>query len=87
MTALAEYVDFGGRSDARDVPPPAADITQLRKGMTRAEAERAFGRVVESSQRRDGALAVTTLVFDIGDQRLAADFVEDVLVRYTITSK
>ena len=87
MTALAEYVDFGGRSDARDVPPPPADITQLRKGMTRAEAERAFGRVVESSQRRDGALAVTTLVFDIGDQRLAADFVEDVLVRYTITSK
>jgi hypothetical protein len=40
--------------------------------MTRAEAERAFGRVVESSQRRDGNLAVTTLVFDIGDQRLAA---------------
>ena len=88
MRALAEYVDFGGRTDARDdVPPPAADITQLRKGMTRAEAERAFGRVVESSQRRDGNLAVTTLVFDIGDQRLAADFVEDVLVRYTITSK
>jgi len=88
MRALAEYVDFGGRTDARDdVPPPAADITQLRKGMTRAEAERAFGRVVESSQRRDGNLAVTTLVFDLGDQRLAADFVEDVLVRYTITSK
>ena len=55
--------------------------------MTRAEAEQAFGRAVESSQRRDGDLAVTTLVFDVGDQRVAADFVEDVLVRYTITSK
>jgi hypothetical protein len=88
MAALAEYVDFGGRTDARDnAPSPAADLTQLRKGMTRAEAERAFGRVVESSERRDGGLAVTTLVFDLGDQRLAADFVEDVLVRYTITSK
>ena len=88
MAALAEYVDFGGRTDARDnASAPPADMTQLRKGMTRAEAERAFGRVVESSERRDGGLAVTTLVFDIGDQRLAADFVEDVLVRYTITSK
>jgi hypothetical protein len=88
MAALAEYVDFGGRTDASDhAPSPAADITQLRKGMTRAEAERAFGRAVESSERRDGVLAVTTLVFDVGDQRLAADFVEDVLVKYTITSK
>jgi hypothetical protein len=88
MAALAEYVDFGGRTDARDnAPPPPADISQVHKGMTRAEAERAFGRVVESSERRDGNLTVTTLVFDVGDQRLAADFVEDVLVRYTITSK
>jgi hypothetical protein len=87
MAALAEYVDFGGRTDASDDVPRALDLTQVRKGMTRGEAERAFGRAVESSQRRDGGLAVTTLVFDIGDQRLAADFVEDVLVRYTITSK
>jgi len=87
VAALAEYLDFGGRTGASaDVAPPA-DISLLRKGMTRAEAERAFGRFVESSERRDGGLAVTTLVFDIGDQRLAADFVEDVLVRYTITSK
>jgi hypothetical protein len=55
--------------------------------MTRAEAERAFGQPIESSPRRDGGLAVTTLVFDVGDQRISADFVEDVLVRYTITSK
>jgi hypothetical protein len=32
MRALAEHVDFGGRTDARRRPPPAADITQLRKG-------------------------------------------------------
>jgi hypothetical protein len=63
------------------------DMSLLRKGMTRVEAERAFGRPIESSQRRDGDFAVTTLVFDAGDQRVAADFVEDVLVRYTITSK
>jgi hypothetical protein len=87
VAALAEYVDFAGRTDTRDDVAPPPDISLLRKGMTRAEAERAFGRLVESSERRDGGLAVTTLVFDIGDQRLTADFVEDVLVRYTITSR
>jgi hypothetical protein len=87
VAALAEYVDFGGRTDARDDAVAPADISLLRKGMTRSEAERVFGRAIESSQRRDGGLAVTTLVFDVGDQRVAADFVEDVLVRYTITSK
>lgn len=88
VAALAEYIDFGGRTDATDeVGPPPGDITLLRKGMSRAEAERAFGRPIELSQRRDAGLAVTTLVFDVGDQRVAADFVEDVLVRYTVTSK
>jgi hypothetical protein len=32
-------------------------------------------------------MAVTTLLFASGDQRISADFVEDVLVRYTIRSK
>src|SRR5215510_3773088 len=95
MAALAEYVDFGslgpgsGARVTRDGPPdpPSADITQLRKGLSRADAERLFGRPAETSERRDGGLAVTTLVFLAGDQRISADFVEDVLVRYTITSK
>lgn len=93
MAALAEYVDFGGRTDVRtdartDVaPPPAGDITMVRKGLLRGEAERAFGKPVSSSERREGGIVITTLVFDVGDQRVSAEFVEDVLVRYTITSK
>ena len=67
--------------------PPSGDISQLRKGMSRAEAERVFGRPFESSQRRDGGLTVTTLIFYSGDQRIAGDFVEDVLVRYTVSSR
>ena len=92
--ALADYVDFGSVAPApsratRDdaPPPPSGDITLLRKGMTRADAERAFGRPAETSERKDGGLAVTTLVFVVADQRISADFVEDVLVRYTISSK
>ena len=88
VAALAEYVDFGGHTDARDeVMPPLGDITMARKGLLRADAERAFGKPISSSDRREGSIAITTLVFDVGDQRVSADFVEDVLVRYTITSK
>jgi hypothetical protein len=91
IAALTEYVDFRA-ADARDggAPPqpgPAGDIGLLRKGMLRADAERAFGRAVESSRRIEGGLATATLVFVVGQQRIAADFVEDVLVRYTVTSK
>jgi hypothetical protein len=55
--------------------------------MTRAEAERLFGRPTETSRKSDQGLGVTTLVFNLGDQQISADFVEDVLVRYTISSK
>src|SRR5713226_6598198 len=95
IAALGDYVDFGSLAPAPprvmrdDAPPPApsGDITLLRKGMTRADAERAFGRPAETSERTDGGLAITTLVFVVADQRISADFVEDVLVRYTISSK
>ncbi|HZT77466.1 MAG TPA: hypothetical protein VFA27_12500 [Vicinamibacterales bacterium] len=98
MAALAEYVDFGTPSTRPTMlpppaplpvplPPPSGDASQLRKGMTRGEVESIFGRPVESSQRRSGDLAVTTVVFETANQRISVDFVEDLLVRYTISSK
>ena len=89
MAALGDYVDFGSLAPAtrHDDVPPVGDITLLRKGMSRDDAERAFGRPMEASERSDSGLTVTTLVFLVSDQRVSADFVEDVLVRYTITSK
>ncbi len=100
MAALGDYVDFGSLSprgaagdDApvvalRDeVPLPAGDVALPRKGMLRADAERLYGRPSETSERREGALSVTTLVFVAGDQQIRADFVDDVLVRYSVTSK
>jgi hypothetical protein len=84
VAALGEFVDFGG---VRMEPaPPTGDITALRKGMTRAEAERAFGRPIETSSKESGGITLTTLVFSVGNERITADFVEDVLVRYTISS-
>ena len=92
MAALAEYVDFspgnGGRftPDAADAPRLAIDPA-VRKGMLRSEAERVLGTPSDVSERREGSLSVVTLMFVSGDQRITAQFVEDVLVRYTITSK
>ena len=96
MAALAEYVDFSNASpdvvDARPTidaprPPPPADVVLPKKGMTRAEAERVFGTPVDTSDRREGSMVVTTLVFVKGDQRISADFVDEILIRYSITSR
>jgi hypothetical protein len=87
--ALAEYVDFQNVNDFDDSQPAAAppDPRSVKKGMLRDEVEQAFGKPVERSEKREGNETITTLIFDVRDQRLTATFVEDVLVRYSITSK
>jgi hypothetical protein len=103
MAALAEYVDFSpsaARPELPRLPPPPAplpaplpppmpsgDVSMVRKGLLRADAERLFGRPTSASERREGGVSIVTLVFDLGDQRVTAEFVEDVLVRYTIMSR
>jgi hypothetical protein len=79
VDVLGEFVDFN--------PSPESGSTNdrgLRKGLLRAEAERLLGRPVDSSERREGALRVLSLVFVRGNDRITAEFVEDVLIRYTI---
>ena len=88
MAALAPYVDFTGLRPTRQSVTPAGNTdAQLRKGMSRADAERELGTPGESAARREGNLTVVTLVFLRSDQRITAEFVEDVLVRYTATSR
>jgi hypothetical protein len=87
MAALADYVDFP-TSLPRAEPAAVPGRESLpRKGMTRAEADRVYGKPVESSDRHEGSLSVSRVIFVSGEQRITAEFVEDVLVRYTITSK
>ena len=91
MSALARFVDFGG-----DAPVPTGTDVQLpwpsqtaapRVGMPREEAEHLFGRPVESFSRWDGSRYVTMIVFDTGGERITSEFVENVMVRYTVMSK
>jgi hypothetical protein len=85
-TALAEFVDFKGAAPATVNLPPL-EPARVRKGMLRADAEKLFGRPEKTSQKTLGEFTVVTLVFLSGEQRITADFVEDVLVRYSIASK
>ena len=55
--------------------------------MNRSDVEALFDSEPKASERHEGTLAVTTLVFTQGDQEVTAEFVEDVLVRYTIASR
>jgi hypothetical protein len=98
MRALAEYVEFpfaGDRADApRPFPGSATDRRTdaptggpLRKGMTLAEAEQAMGRPEKTSERNEGTLKVMTATYSRDDQRITAEFVEGVLIRYSISSK
>src|SRR5262245_28562614 len=85
--ALVEYVDFHNSADVDDGPLTTADLSAVRKGMPREDVQLAFGTPVERSEKREGGVVVTTLIFDVGRERLTAAFVEDVLVRYTIASR
>jgi hypothetical protein len=88
MAALSEFVDFGPLDDrvggATDI---AAGEVVPHKGMLRVDAERVFGQPIDTSSRRVGDLVITTLAFAVAGQQITADFVDDVLVRYTITSR
>ena len=80
--ALAEYLDFGGP----DLPGPAAGDRELRKGLTIDQVDALLGRPEAISQRMEGILTVSTSTYRTRDRRITADFVEGVLIRFTISS-
>jgi len=92
MLALSPYVDF------RDFPGAPAVSAEgeaagsdaggaLRKGMLRTDVERVLGKPASAADRTEGSLHVATVIFLRGGERISAEFVEDVLVRYTIASR
>jgi hypothetical protein len=94
MSALAQYVDF---EDLRQqaTPAPQADIPNApqarpglpRKGLLLPEADALLGTPVKTAERKEGTLKVQTREYATPNGRITADFVEGVLVRYTITSE
>jgi len=94
-TALAEFVDF--ESPLAAVPSPPADTAEppaeptgplaLHKGLLAPEVDQLLGEPFRRTSRKEGALLVTTRTYDTKSGRVVGEFVEDVLFRYTITSR
>jgi len=89
MQALAEYVDFAPIVGER-APEPAARAESprgdLRKGLTVDEVDALLGRPDAITQRTEGTLKVSTSTYRTRDRAVTAEFVEGVLIRFTITS-
>ncbi len=82
--ALAEYLDFSLMSSGPTGPPRGAG--ELRKGLTLEEVDAMLGRPESISTRMEGTLSVSTSSYRTRDRRVSAEFVEGVLIRFTITS-
>jgi hypothetical protein len=57
------------------------------QGLTAADLEEQFGQPIRTVEHAEGSLRVVTRTYRFGDGRLTAEFVEDVLFRYSMTSE
>lgn len=87
-SALAAYVSFEepvGR-DLSGTLGAAPRVTGPRKGMLLREADEALGKPTRTAERMEGKLKVVTRTYQAAEGQVKAEFVEGVLIRYTMTS-
>ncbi len=99
QTALAEYVSFPGDAPVGGAPggtpglamrPPdgGGDPAQsLKKGMTREQVEALYGPAVEAHDRTENGMSMTSCTYKSRDEKVQADFVNGVLVQYSVSSQ
>jgi hypothetical protein len=98
MAALAEYVDFGqlratadAPTDVREQIGPQPERPRRgglpRKGMLAQEVDAQLGPPTTSKERKEGTLRVQTREYSTPEGRITGEFVEGVLIRYTVTSE
>jgi hypothetical protein len=90
MAALADYLDFSGAPTATvaSAPTNIAPATggNLKKGMSVDEVDAIMGRPESITQRAEGRLTVSTSTYRSRDRKVTAEFVEGVLIRFTVAS-
>ena len=92
--ALAAYLQFPEQAAAAPSPMPiAANDPAPRpagglpsKGMLLADVDRLLGTPAKTTDRMEGRLKVSTRVYPTDRGQVTAEFVEAVLIRYTMTS-
>ena len=97
MRALAEYVDFSpalaatagrpGLHGEGDRRPGPAGPDGLRKGMLVEDVDALLGRPESIGSRMEGALKVSSSVYLTRDRRIEAEYVEGVLIKFTVSSR
>ena len=86
--ALDEFVAFElspAPTDTTPAEPPG--LLALRKGLLVADVDSLLGAPMRRTNRNEGTLAVMNSTYDTNGGLVKADFVEDVLVRYTVTPR
>jgi hypothetical protein len=79
-----------GQGDRLSAPPAVREPAgggAIRKGMSMAEVEQSLGKPDRTADRSEGSLRVVTATYSRGDQLITAEFVEGVLIKYSIASK
>lgn len=97
MAALREYLDFGPPAAAEaaapppdstpSAPAPPAGPLALHKGMLVEDVDQLLGAPTGRHNRKEGTLVVNVRTYDTSSGRVVGEFVEDVLFRYTVTSR
>lgn len=96
MSALAQYVDFGQLRSTAAAPSDFREQIGAqpdrrgglpRKGMLAQEVNAQLGPPITSKERKEGTLKVQTRDYTTSEGRVTAEFVENVLVRFTVTSE
>ena len=69
-------------------PPDQGDPAQgVKKGMSREQVEAMYGKAVETHDHTEGGLTITSCTFIGKDEKVQADFVNGVLVQYSVSSR
>jgi hypothetical protein len=66
------------------IPDPAQGLS---KGMSREQVESMFGKPLEAHDKTENGLTITSCTFVSKDEQVQADFVNGVLVRYSVSSR
>jgi hypothetical protein len=82
---MARWVEFEPAAEA-DVGTPASTPGGLRKGMTETEVERDYGPPLTCDESRASGLLTRVCRWSLPEGHLQAHFVEQVLVKYTLSS-